>query len=675
MRAQARLLAIELEAFRGFAETQRLDLDADAVLVRGDNGTGKTSITDGLLWLFTGKIPRLTERARGLRKTDDPVVSRYRAGSSARVRVTLGMPEGRMLAFEREGRADRSELSAWDGENSLHNAPELLASAFGDFTAQQLTDAVGSWGILQQHALLAALDSGTALHARLAEVVGLERVTRFATSATEVAKALARERKSLEGVRDSLRRRHTNAYESLTAARAVAEDPVGAQRQLQTLVRDCVDGLSEGIAVPSPPEQLDEITSVGQEIGDMLVVTRDVLARRAELEAAQQEGMQAVDDAEGELASLLERANSAIRRAPAQVQLANAVLQLLGDECPVCGRPIDEASLRQHMTELLETAEAEAAAAIGAQQAVVDAQSRLEAARRAERRRIDAQEGLDYALVLLRKEAGALDRLEIDQAWLEADRVAELTGQLERFQDQLRAAYSEGGRTLGAQILRLSTEAETAATELDRVEGELADVGTRCERAAELDKAAHRAAERIVDRALRRLTPSFAEVFDRLSPHPSFTELRATQDIFYGKNQVVPEVYDPEHKVSGNPALVFSEGQLNVVALSYFIGLALNAGDGALPFLVLDDPLQAMDVLSVLGFADLCRRIREQRQLIVTTHDRRFAALLERKLAPREAGTRTILHEFESWTADGPRISSRDEPLADVAPLRERRAS
>jgi len=168
---------------------------------------------------------------------------------------------------------------------------------------------------------------------------------------------------------------------------------------------------------------------------------------------------------------------------------------------------------------------------------------------------------------------------------------------------------------------------------------------------------------------LHRLEPTFSEVFDRLAPHPTFTKLRARQDVYYGRNQVVPEVYDPERRISANPMLVYSEGQLNVVALSYFLGLALNAREGALPFMVLDDPLQSMDVLSVLGFADLCRRIRERQQLLLTTHDRRFADLLGRKLAPREKDTRTLLHEFESWTREGPRVRTTEPPVAEIVPL------
>lgn len=158
-------------------------------------------------------------------------------------------------------------------------------------------------------------------------------------------------------------------------------------------------------------------------------------------------------------------------------------------------------------------------------------------------------------------------------------------------------------------------------------------------------------------------------------PHPTFDELRARQDIFYGNNQIVPEVVDRDRRLTANPLAIFSEGQVNVVALSYFLGLALNAREGALPFMVLDDPLQSMDVLSVLGFADLCRRLREHRQLIVTTHDRRFASLLERKLEPRVDGARTILHEFGGWTREGPTVSTRVPEQAEIVPLLRHDAS
>jgi hypothetical protein len=158
-------------------------LDADVVLIRGDNGTGKTSVADGLLWLFTGDLPRLAERARGLRKGQDPFVNRYRGNGPARVKLTCTLPDGRRVEAEREGRAGSSKLAVWQDGSTVVDAEGLLGQTFGDLTYSQLSQAVASWGILQQHSLLAALDSGVAMHQRLAEVVGLDRVTRFAAPA------------------------------------------------------------------------------------------------------------------------------------------------------------------------------------------------------------------------------------------------------------------------------------------------------------------------------------------------------------------------------------------------------------------------------------------------------------------------------------------------------------
>ena len=121
----------------------------------------------------------------------------------------------------------------------------------------------------------------------------------------------------------------------------------------------------------------------------------------------------------------------------------------------------------------------------------------------------------------------------------------------------------------------------------------------------------------------------------------------------------MPVVKDEQADVTADPLLVFSSSQANVAALSYFLALGWAAGDGGLPFLMLDDPLQSMDDVNALGFADLCRHVRRQRQLIVSTHDRRLAALLARKLAPRSERDRTKLIEFATWTSEGPQFEER----------------
>jgi predicted ATPase len=70
--------------------------------------------------------------------------------------------------------------------------------------------------------------------------------------------------------------------------------------------------------------------------------------------------------------------------------------------------------------------------------------------------------------------------------------------------------------------------------------------------------------------------------------------------------------------------------------------------------------------VNALGFADMCRHIRQQRQLIVSTHDRRLASLLERKLAPPVVGKSTRLVEFKAWTRRGLQLEERViEPQLD----------
>ncbi len=75
--------------------------------------------------------------------------------------------------------------------------------------------------------------------------------------------------------------------------------------------------------------------------------------------------------------------------------------------------------------------------------------------------------------------------------------------------------------------------------------------------------------------------------------------------------------------------------------------------------MLLDDPVQSMDDVNVLGFADLSRHLRKTRQLIISTHERRLAGLLERKLAPRSANDTTTVLEFVGWDRSGPSVEHR----------------
>ena len=64
-----------------------------------------------------------------------------------------------------------------------------------------------------------------------------------------------------------------------------------------------------------------------------------------------------------------------------------------------------------------------------------------------------------------------------------------------------------------------------------------------------------------------------------------------------------------------------------------------------------------------LGFANLLRRVRASREVIVSTHDERLADLLARKLRPVAFGERTRVVRFDAWTRDGPIVEQYDVPM------------
>lgn len=176
-----RLLSLELTGFRGFATKQRFDLNADAVIVVGANGNGKTSLFDAVLWAIAGRIPRLGA-------DDAPLVCKFSETGQARVSLRLGRadgsspltvtrvfdgarttvsvetPEGVLRGPEAEGRLIQQ---IWQEAAAAANPPEALATA--------VTRSV----YLQQDLVREFIDSATAQErfSAVSELVGAGRVT------------------------------------------------------------------------------------------------------------------------------------------------------------------------------------------------------------------------------------------------------------------------------------------------------------------------------------------------------------------------------------------------------------------------------------------------------------------------------------------------------------------
>ena len=78
---------------------------------------------------------------------------------------------------------------------------------------------------------------------------------------------------------------------------------------------------------------------------------------------------------------------------------------------------------------------------------------------------------------------------------------------------------------------------------------------------------------------------------------------------------------------------VMSQGELQALALAIFIPRA-TSDESPFRFVVLDDPIQAMDPSKIEGFLSVLVRLASERQVIVFTHDDRLPAAIRRSAVP-----------------------------------------
>lgn len=382
-----RLIEVDIENFRGFAERQVIPLDADAVLISGGNGTGKTSLTDALTWNLTGELPGLAQRLKGERKGEHYVLSYYGSGP-ARVRLKV-LAVDQTWDIERRGNAAGSQLRITPSDTLPSEADSELARLFGFEHHATMTTGVHAWGVLRQDSMRATLEQGSeALHRRLREILGLSALAEFEAATKETAQALGRQaedaRKELDQLLLRLRaakgelgtaEQQEATHEAARAAAAARLKRLGSQPIAGVRLRLSGDANSGAVM------------DVGTEVAGLL---RDALDITQQLAGAPRIGEAPSEEAIAELRSRREEAARALAaleaQHSAQVRMAEAALSLLSDHCPVCAQSIDEPEVRADLQRrIAETAE-DVAALEHAREKVAASRAALEQAETAARR-------------------------------------------------------------------------------------------------------------------------------------------------------------------------------------------------------------------------------------------------------------------------------------------------
>ena len=142
--------------------------------------------------------------------------------------------------------------------------------------------------------------------------------------------------------------------------------------------------------------------------------------------------------------------------------------------------------------------------------------------------------------------------------------------------------------------------------------------------------------------------PIITWIYEMINPHP-----------FYKKLEIVNEKGGLHFKSEGKEIhldQIFSASQSNILVLSIFLGLGMTQQYSRLGQLFLDDPIQSMDDVNILGFIDLLRAIldsqSEQNNLVVSTHDSNFAKLLGIKMRNRPF----VEYQIIAYGEEGPLI-------------------
>ena len=703
--------SVDISGFRAFSGQYQIDLDGDIVLVIGVNGQGKTSLFDAIHWAITGEISRLNQSVS--------VVSLYSPSGEARVHVTLASDDGRLLEVTRHSDGEKDNLLVSEGDETFrdqHAEQELLRRLWPDGLAAvesraALRSVLERGVYLQQDVLTDFLTADTARDrfSAISELIGAGRTTEFQSALERSRRAwtrgttqlssemdekelrLSRLEGQLQGLGDATSATGPSADEWTawwTQAKRLGASSVGVPNIESSDTHSVIDSaMAELRSLRLSFERRgDRLRELALMLQDLRSVEVDLDALRWEVEEsarALEAARRTLDKAQEEVAETRRRQLETRSKQENLRVFAEITLRHLGETCPVCQQIYDIDSTRERLESLLrETSQPGGSpdnelGLIGLLKNVQVMEERASATataqqsgQRQERILAETQERIRAGLAEMAvdvPESSSASRV-IESALEENTANLETLSELRLRGEVLALSLARAGRI--ARQAELQEEVQRARRDLSSIRDKITARQETGELVSKMIEGLRDASSELVGGELVRLEPLLRRIYATADPHPEFRIVKLLSRMYQGSGRVLAAVEDPlQGHRSENPEAYLSSSQMNVLAVSVF--LALNLGIPTLPLQVaiLDDPLQSLDDLNLLGLIDLLKRMRERRQLMVSTHDSRFASLLERKLRPVSEAQRTILVQLKGWSSEGPTVTQRDVN-ADLVPIR-----
>jgi DNA repair exonuclease SbcCD ATPase subunit len=704
-----RLRSATIEGFRGFTKKLFVDLDANVILMHGPNGVGKTSLLDAILWVLTGRIDRFGEKGSS--------ISLYARERIARVELTLKDEENDIIVTrasddERNTIRLRAHGEEHEGPIAERRLSECLLPQLLDRT--EVTTAISNVltrGVyLQQDLVRQFIETDTPAERfqLISEVIGAGAVLQLQSALEKSRLQWARNITSVKRERfEPLQQQLAHIDEQI--ARLEAEPPaqtIEAQSESAQLFMDAVELLGRSRLsqdeAPTSSSALDRLLK--EIVGERASIERELTTFRALLQESST-AEQAMELDESQLQELVAREAAAVREladydaavdaaleANARLQeqrladrnrisrlstMAKLALDELSDACPVCQQQHNRTTTEHHLQELIAAAEIA--------DPIDDGASSLQDLNA---RRNETRAGLEKIRNELRdvrtahQEANAKQsvyrsRLRDLGMQTGSDPVSWLSTRATSLEERLQriSALLRRGETLTLSVIRLGEHRRRSEMQQERaaLEPKIAELKAEIEGlekthglAGRIIEALRRASLDVTRKQIESVQPLFQRIYSRMDPHPTFRLIQITTAMERGRGQLRTGVSDPDQGFEMHDALpILSSSQLNSFAVSLFLALNLGLPSLGLDLVMLDDPLQSLDSINLLGLVDVLRRFSEHRQVIVSTHEPRLLGLLQRKLRPVRANERMMTLYFDSWTRDGPNFRAVPSEFMD----------
>jgi recombinational DNA repair ATPase RecF len=583
------LESITVEGFRGIADRARLGLrpGPGLTLVVGRNGSGKSSFAEAAELALTGLSSRWERRSK---VWEEGWACLHHDGPRAiELRILTDGQAGSTVILRRWAAAD----GLADGTTTVQRpgGPEQPVATLG------LANALATWRpFLSYNELGGLLDEGPArLHDAVSAVLGLEEWVEVEERLTAARRDLETSVKTANSEADRLR----SLVVALDDDRAASARDALPKRGVWDL--EIIEALATGSA--PPPEGLAAL----EVIATLPLVDLDLVGSRAETlrtaNAAAKE-LQGSDASRAlNLADLLERALGAHREGPPE-------------DCPVCGTAaVLDAEWHERSAAEVERLRREASDASAAQKALARALSEARALLTSPPTALsDSSSGIDTTLTA-----------ETWQAWVSGpDDPDDLAHHLETFGPELAAAVAATRQAAVDELRRRQDVWQPVAAQLaawlpgarlaQSSKGRIDDLKA--------------AASWVAAEATAVRNERFAPIAERVQEiwatlrHTSNVALEAVT-LEGTKTRRRVELTVTVDEVAGAALSVMSQGELHSLALSLFLPRATLPAS-PFRFLVIDDPVQAMDTARVDGLARTFAAVAVTHQVIVFTHDERL---------------------------------------------------